>query len=493
MTNSDAPPRWDRPGYLDIAHVALLEGFLDVEFADGEHVSIPAGLFGIPSAEAPAGNATVNTHDDGLSVVVTLDGDERIISGLDLRAASDDEFADELRRRDAEAARRIGLRLKALREDRGVNQRDLAALVGMTAPQLSKIESGNQDLRVSTLRTLVRALGASINEISGPNAPEISRDATRRRLTRAGLHSDVAARLSAMANRVRISSVVESVFDWTTDNLLSSGALPPTPMPVAVQFKARDRAAIHDKSPTARLAYAITSAALLATQTGSEAKLPEDPAQIRSLASDLAGRVTLETLLGYLWECGIPVVPANLKGPFAGAAWRVDGRTTITLAESNSTTAFWLFTLGHEVGHLALGHLGAGPIVDIDDPRPTETSDEVEAAANEFALELLLPSHQQMLDQIRTTSGGHYLRFKDAVVEIASEHNVSSGLLGMVAAYELTDIGQNKDRWGSATNLAKAEGDGRTITRNEYRRHMSGTRTSDDDASALVDAFVLDD
>jgi hypothetical protein len=31
----------------------------------------------------------------------------------------------------------------------------------------------------------------------------------------------------------------------------------------------------------------------------------------------------------------------------------------------------------------------------------------------------------------------------------------------MIAAYALTEVGQDKDRWGSATNLARSDGSGR--------------------------------
>ena len=55
------------------------------------------------------------------------------------------------------------------------------------------------------------------------------------------------------------------------------------------------------------------------------------------------------------------------------------------------------------------------------------------------------------------------MRFKSAVERVAARANVSPGLLRMIAAYEITEVGQYKDRWGSATNLAKADGPGRPI------------------------------
>ena len=70
------------------------------------------------------------------------------------------------------------------REDRGLSQRDLAELVGMTPPQLSKIEGGYSDLRVSTVQTLLRAVGASFADIAGPDALEFSQKSLRSRAQR---------------------------------------------------------------------------------------------------------------------------------------------------------------------------------------------------------------------------------------------------------------------------------------------------------------------
>ena len=87
--------------------------------------------------------------------------------------------------------RRIGRRLRALREDRGLSQKDLAALVGMSGPQLSKIEKGTSDLRFSTVQTLLRAMGATLEDISGPGALERSQKAIRSRTEAHGVGRDL--------------------------------------------------------------------------------------------------------------------------------------------------------------------------------------------------------------------------------------------------------------------------------------------------------------
>ena len=113
-----------------------------------------------------------------------------------------------------------------------------------------------------------------------------------------------------------------------------------------------------------------------------------------------------------------------------------------------------------------------------------------EQEANQFALRLLLGDHDSLLEAIRRDARGEYMRFKGAVERVARRASVSPGLLGMIAAYELTEIGEEKDRWGSATNLARVEGPGRPVVQQSLRAHCDFDRLEPDDRT-LIDAVVL--
>jgi transcriptional regulator with XRE-family HTH domain len=66
--------------------------------------------------------------------------------------------------------------LRALRERQKLSQRALAAAAGITQAALFRLESGETDPRLSTLRAIARALGVTVAEILGEGRP-----ATRRR------------------------------------------------------------------------------------------------------------------------------------------------------------------------------------------------------------------------------------------------------------------------------------------------------------------------
>lgn len=64
----------------------------------------------------------------------------------------------------------LGARIKALREERGLLQKQLAEKAGLTASKMSQIESGRLTPTLRTLRKVADALGASIPELLEPPA-----------------------------------------------------------------------------------------------------------------------------------------------------------------------------------------------------------------------------------------------------------------------------------------------------------------------------------
>lgn len=76
----------------------------------------------------------------------------------------DHRFAKDLE--DARVQVRLAVMISALREDKGLSQRDLARITGLKQPQIARIESGDYLPTLETLMKLVNALGAQV--IIGP-------------------------------------------------------------------------------------------------------------------------------------------------------------------------------------------------------------------------------------------------------------------------------------------------------------------------------------
>ena len=189
--------------------------------------------------------------------------------------------------------------------------------------------------------------------------------------------------------------------------------------------------------------------------------IPSDATKVRVLLG--GGEVHFDLSLRWVWDRGVAVVPLHGQGGFCSAAWAIGESPTVVLKETRTPAAFWLFDLAHELGHIALGHLNSGGVVDVDNLRPGEShggDDMQENDANVFALKLLLGEYGSLLEEIRSESRGNYLRFKGAVMTVARKRHVSTGLLGMVAAYELTDIGGTKGPLGIGNEPGSRRGYG---------------------------------
>ncbi len=61
--------------------------------------------------------------------------------------------------------------LRQIREAQGYSLRALADKVGMAYPALFRLESGEADPRLSTLRKLAKALGVTVAELIGEGKP----------------------------------------------------------------------------------------------------------------------------------------------------------------------------------------------------------------------------------------------------------------------------------------------------------------------------------
>jgi len=112
----------------------------------------------------------------------------------------------------------------------------------------------------------------------------------------------------------------------------------------------------------------------------------------QQILSDDAHWVGLNELLHYCWSIGLPVLhldhfPKNAKRP-DGFAARVNGRPVIVLCRHAKQSAWLLFILAHELGHLALGHVPEEGTL-IDQGLDEDSLDEEEQQANAFAIELL--------------------------------------------------------------------------------------------------------
>ena len=103
--------------------------------------------------------------------------------------------------------------------------------------------------------------------------------------------------------------------------------------------------------------------------------------------------VELEDVVAWCWEQGIPVIhvarfPSGCCKPDGMAVRTRGGRPVIILCKNSHRPAWQIFTLAHELGHIALGHVPEGGAV-VDTKLETDTEEKEESEANRYAVSLL--------------------------------------------------------------------------------------------------------
>lgn len=127
--------------------------------------------------------------------------------------------------------------------------------------------------------------------------------------------------------------------------------------------------------------------------TDQYAGVPSSATEVRLRILDCgAPYVSLNHLLCYCWSIGIPVLFLsrfpNTAKKMHGMSAMFKGRPVIVLCKRVKRTAWLLFVLAHELGHIACGHLSDGSVL-IDQDINRNERDGDEDQANAFALELI--------------------------------------------------------------------------------------------------------
>ena len=162
------------------------------------------------------------------------------------------------------------------------------------------------------------------------------------------------------------------------------------------------------------------------------------PAAVLREALLADGEPDLRGLLSACWGTGIPVAHL-LVSPLPKKAMHAmvighEGRHAVLLSRSASYPALVAFTLAHEIGHIALGHiLGDNMLVDAEEPAGHAADDAEEQAANAYALEVLIgdadPDIRINFDTFNSAE------LAEAVLRVGPASGIEPGTLALAVAY----------------------------------------------------------
>ncbi|MBE8969268.1 ImmA/IrrE family metallo-endopeptidase [Nostocales cyanobacterium LEGE 12452] len=142
--------------------------------------------------------------------------------------------------------------------------------------------------------------------------------------------------------------------------------------------------------------------------------LAADVKEIRTEILASHTKANLISLLEYCWGKGIAVgyfhhYPKNSK-KFAGLIQWQFSNPVIILSSKHKYSAAFAFDLAHELGHLVLGHLKEGILID---EKIELDCDEEEEQANKFATQLLLNDCDNCLGDKQFYSHTHLIKHAD--------------------------------------------------------------------------------
>jgi DNA-binding XRE family transcriptional regulator len=158
--------RWDTGTYGQIRSASYARGQLSIEFADGARAQLPVGRLRSAHLRGAEWPRIRFTRDE---IIVPTPGGEAEISWFSLRALTDAEFAAYLGEFAANESRRVGYRMRMLREERGLTVEDVAARVGVSADVISGIEEGEQQVGFDRLESVLMGMDRTLSDLGRPD------------------------------------------------------------------------------------------------------------------------------------------------------------------------------------------------------------------------------------------------------------------------------------------------------------------------------------
>jgi DNA-binding Xre family transcriptional regulator len=163
------PPRWYGAGYQRMVHVAWRAPELVVEFADGSRACVEGRRL-LPPKSDPVEWQRLTWSPYEIAVPSAYE--IAVIPSSTVRMFSDPAYPAHLAAAADDSARRIGARIRELRQARGLSGKALAERAGLSPRRVSRIERGRHGVALSAVQTLLAAMGCTLRDVVAEPAGE---------------------------------------------------------------------------------------------------------------------------------------------------------------------------------------------------------------------------------------------------------------------------------------------------------------------------------
>jgi transcriptional regulator with XRE-family HTH domain len=390
----------------------------------------------------------------------------------------------------------------------GLNQKALADRLHLKEQQIQRYESERYaSASLERLQEIARAIGIHIRkEILLPFVPT-NFETLVSKLRQVGLERDfLLTRLLPSADSAwadgtvpgaeesnlvtKTASILSRIFGWTLEALFNPAPLtPPSFAAATARFKVPARRVQRTTTLYAAYANYLAVVVLKGAKGLPRQLIPADAKTFRQTIMTRYGEITLQSVLRFAWDLGIPVLPLKDRGTFHGACWRYDGQNVIILKQNSRHLARWLFDLIHELFHASQNP--AAPTLEVieeDETSAERRNSPEEIAASQFAGDVALDGRAEELAQECVSAARNSVeRLKKVVPVVAERHGVDVGALANYMAFRLSWQGINW--WGAAANLQKDEGDPWSVARDIFLERFPFAIEAEIDRQILERAF----
>jgi len=469
---------WENIQYQTIKKVKLKATSADVEFGNGDTAQIELNVL-LPFTKEEDLHLLTNDsiQCNAYEIHFIFNNGQKISVPWDkIRVLSDKNFSRFMAEKAEEQAKLIGMKLRRLREKKGIRSNDLADRSGLTAQTISRIEKGHTDVGFSTLRKLLASMGYTLRdlaaqelELEAEKTPEKSYDFLIKKLTRAGIDSNLltkriiptnvqASIVGAQKNQPSLlldeaASYVSTVFNWPLQDVWSNKELAvESNAATKALYKMPANANLNQLKAYSHYAFYLTQLVLKASTKSVLRDFPDDAADFKKTLLREYDGIDLESIVRYAWDIGIIVLPLSDSGLFHGAAWNINDKHAIVVKQNTKSHARWVFDLLHELYHI-LDHLQEPNTSLIEESEISPFSENLqEREANSFANLVLFDSKaEDYAQECVEKANWNLAKLSESVKSIASKNKIREDSLANYLAFRLSF--QKQNWWPQATKL----------------------------------------
>ncbi len=389
----------------------------------------------------------------------------------------------------------------------GLTQQELADRLGVKWQQVQRYEATDYaGASLDRIKSVISALGIIVREDVFLTGESVSTANLLRKLASFGIDRDfvmnrllppkLASAIQAGASRdtdsaiaLKAASTIGRVFGFSPSLLFGANTLRlATSAAGSVRYKVAANAETTRLSAYTVYAHYLGLLTLDVTSAIPVRTIPRAPSDVRKELVESYGGITLESVLRYIWDLGVPVLPLCDSGAFHGACWRSEGRNVIVLKQRTQSPARWIVDALHE-----LFHAGQEPLrdsfayIEANTISAIKATDE-EHAAVEYSGDIVLDGRaEELAEMCVKEASGRVDYLKAALPKVSKREGIGEDALANYMAYRLSLQGINW--WPTANGFQTSGSDPWKIARDLFVRRSDLQKLSPPDCDILIAAL----